>query len=105
MWVLFAHVPLLSELINSLSSIIWRQRAKVQVQESWYDHSSAGEVYKKHGKKKKESPKELTVPDLGKANAVGKGGEAKDGPDQPVIDIPWLGAHPVPGPGVARKGC
>lgn len=55
--------------------------------------------------KKKESPTQLTVPDLGKANAAGKGGGAKDGPDQPVIDVPWLGAHPVPGRGVARKGC
>lgn len=42
---------------------------RVQAQESWHDRSSVGEVYKRHGEKKKESPKEPAVLDLGKANA------------------------------------
>lgn len=62
------------------------------------------------GMTKMESPKELAVPDLRKANACStrfgrEGCVAKDGPDRSLIDIPWLGACPVPDPPVARKGC
>lgn len=61
------------------------------------------------GTAKKEDSPRTSCPRFGKGQCTfsqaWKGGVGKDGPDQPLMHMPWLGACPMLGPGVAREGC